>query len=116
MDDDTTTMARIRQELDHTVTKWSDINHTSKHLTNSLFSLQKKHRSLNSQTIAYLKKCFNYALAQTKITLCSAKSKLNRLFPMPSESMKTVENGVDTKQVQIVTSTKLSEMIRQDRN
>lgn len=33
MDDDTTTMARIRQDLDHTVTKWSDVNHTTKHLT-----------------------------------------------------------------------------------
>ena len=35
MDDDTTTMCRIRKELAHEVNKWSDINHTTKHLVGS---------------------------------------------------------------------------------
>lgn len=35
MDDDCTTMARIRKELSHEVEKWSDQNHTVKHLGNS---------------------------------------------------------------------------------
>lgn len=66
MDDDTTTMARIRQELDHDIVKWSDINHTTKHLGNSLYALQKKHKPLSTSVIKWFQKCFNYALAQNK--------------------------------------------------
>ena len=58
MDDDTTTMARIRQDLDHTVTKWSDVNHTSKHLTNSLFMLQKKTQTSDKQCDSLFEEMF----------------------------------------------------------
>jgi hypothetical protein len=81
MDDDTTTMARIRQDINHTVNKWSDVNHTTKHLTNSLFLLQKKHRILTNNVIAYLKKCFNYALAQTKGDSSACKSQIEQIVP-----------------------------------
>ena len=81
MDDDTTTMAKVRRELDHTITKWSDVNHTSKHLTNSLFSLQKKHKCLSNIVIAYLKKCFNYALSQTKGNQEQCKLHIQQIVP-----------------------------------
>jgi len=58
MDDDTTTMARIRQDLDHNVTKWSNVNHTSKHLTNSLFMLQKKTQTSDKQCDSLFEEMF----------------------------------------------------------
>ena len=66
MDDDATTMARIRREINHKITKWSDTNHTAKNLVNSLYALQKRHKCLTGNAIQYLKKCFSYALAQTR--------------------------------------------------
>ena len=81
MDDDTTTMSRIRRELDHKITKWSDTNHTAKHLVSSLYALQKKHKSLTSNTISYLKKCFNYALAQTKGDPEKCKEAIGQIVP-----------------------------------
>ena len=48
MDDDATTIARIRKGIHHNISKWSDMNHTSTHLGNSLYSLQKKHKSLTT--------------------------------------------------------------------
>ena len=36
MDDDATTIARLRSVLDHDIEKWSDIGHTKKHLTDAL--------------------------------------------------------------------------------
>ena len=89
MDNHTTTKARIRQELDHSVTKWSDINCTSKRLTNSLFPLQKKQKGLNNQTIAY-KSVSIMHLHKLKTNLCSQDlgstiSKSNELNPIEME-------------------------------
>ena len=81
MDDDTTTMAKIRREIDHPVEKWSDSNHTTKHLTNSLYSLQKKHKCLTTSVIGYFKKCFNFALAQTKGNAEAYKSRVEQIVP-----------------------------------
>lgn len=81
MDDDTTTMARIRKDIEHHITKWSDRNHTSKHLGNSLYNLQKKHRVLNTSVIKYLQKCFNYALAQNKGNTENCRTALQQIVP-----------------------------------
>lgn len=63
-DDDTTTMSRLRQNMSPKIEKISDRNHIKKNFTSSLYSLQKKHKSLTSRVIHYLVKCFNYLLAQ----------------------------------------------------
>lgn len=42
MDDDETTMAKIKLAVTHPVSKWSDLNHTKKHKGNSLHNLQEK--------------------------------------------------------------------------
>ena len=81
MDDDATTMARIRQELDHDIVKWSDINHTSKHLANSLYALQKKHKSLSTNVIKWFQKCFNYALAQNRGNSAGCRQALLQIVP-----------------------------------
>ena len=81
MDDDASTVAKIRQNTDHEVTKWSDTNHTLKHLTNSLYTLQKKHKILNTQVIRYLKKCFSYAVAQNKGEVEECKNAISSIVP-----------------------------------
>ena len=67
MDEDATTLPKIAAAVQHSVIKWSDINHVRKHLGTSLFALQKEHRqSLPNATITWLQKCFSYAVAQNK--------------------------------------------------
>ena len=61
MDDDATSMARIRKDINHNISKWSDINHTSKLMGNSLYSSRNK---LNTTFIKWLQKCFNHVIAQ----------------------------------------------------
>ena len=81
MDDDATTMARIRKDMNHNISKWSDINHTSKHLGNSLYSLQKKHKSLTTPVIKWFQKCFKYAIAQNKGNVEECRSALQQIVP-----------------------------------
>jgi hypothetical protein len=66
MDDDATTMAKIRNAVSHPITKWSDMNHTKKHLGNSLYNLQKSYKCLSTKVIQWLQKCFSYSVIQNK--------------------------------------------------
>ena len=65
-DDDSTTMVLVRNQVDHSVEKWSDINHAKKALGTRLYRLQKQERSLAIPVFKYLQKCFSYALSQNK--------------------------------------------------
>ena len=58
-DDDSTTMAMVRNEVDHNIEKWSDTNHAKKALGTRLYRLQKQERSLTTPVIKYLQKCFS---------------------------------------------------------
>ena len=67
MDDDSTTIARIRSELGRDVEKWSDVLHVKRHLQGALYKLQARHKALTTETIRYLlDKCFSYAVHQNK--------------------------------------------------
>lgn len=69
MDDDATTIAKIRREVDSSVEKCSDRNHTVKNFTNTLYALQKDkiiQKSLSSTTISHIKKRFTYALSSNR--------------------------------------------------
>lgn len=81
MDDDTTTMARIRDNISHLVHKWSDLNHTKKHLGNSLYSLQKTHKSFSNKCVQFIQKCFSYAVIQNKNQPENLKSPLSQTVP-----------------------------------
>jgi hypothetical protein len=81
MDDDTTTMARIRQSISHPVHKWSDLNHTKKHLGNSLYALQKKHKNFSNKCVQFIQKCFSYAVVQNKNEPDKLKSALCQIVP-----------------------------------
>lgn len=63
-DNDSSSIAAMRNSVDNEIVKQSDKNHTSKGLVSALYELQKKHKDLTSDSIKYLQKCFNYSIAQ----------------------------------------------------
>ena len=82
MDEDSTTIARIRAELSRDITKWSDIMHVKKHLQAALYKLAAKHRCLTSDVIRYfLDKCFSYAITQNKGNAVDVEKALNNITP-----------------------------------
>ena len=82
MDEDSTTIARIRAELSREITKWSDIMHVKKHLQGALYKLATKHRCLTTDVIRYLlNKCFSYAIAQNKGNATEVANALNNITP-----------------------------------
>lgn len=81
MDDDAITIAKVQDKLDHPVEKWSDLNHTKKHLGNSLYALQKKHKCLTTEVIKYLQRCFSYAVHQSKGDAAGLKKALGCIVP-----------------------------------
>lgn len=56
MDDDTTTIARVRKKVNASLKKKSYANHAQKHITNKLYGLQiaKKYTQLETKIISYL--------------------------------------------------------------
>ena len=50
-DDDTTTISRLKKNVNINIAKKSDRNHVRKNITSSLYGLQVKHRSLTSKVI-----------------------------------------------------------------
>ena len=66
MDKDSTTIARIRGELSHDIEKWSDFMNVKKHVSGAVFKLQSKHKTLTTDVVKYLLKCFSYAVTQNK--------------------------------------------------
>ncbi|XP_061186226.1 uncharacterized protein LOC133194248 [Saccostrea echinata] len=63
-DDDSTTISRLKREVDPQIEKLSDMNHVKKNLANHLYTLQKIHRTLSVKVIRYIQKCWNYMIAQ----------------------------------------------------
>lgn len=66
-DRDSSTMAALRRESPHPITKSIDMNHNTKTFGGRLWALKKtKHRFLTSQVITHLKRCLVYAIMQNK--------------------------------------------------
>jgi hypothetical protein len=65
-DNDSSAIKAMRDACNHEIVKHSDKNHTSKGVVNELYRMKNSHKELNGKEIAYLKKCFNYCLAQCK--------------------------------------------------
>jgi hypothetical protein len=82
MDEDCTTIARVRREVDHDIVKWSDFMHIKKHVTGSLYKMQREHRNiLTSNVISYVTKCFAYAVLQNKGNVEQVKAALLNTVP-----------------------------------
>lgn len=66
MDEDSTTINRVKTCVDPEIEKKSDKNHIKKSLSNSLYSIKKDHKLLSVTVINYLVKCACYAISQNK--------------------------------------------------
>ena len=80
-DDDSSTIAKVREQLKHTVEKWSDITHAKRAFGGSLYGLQKKHKKLTTKVIDYLQKCLSYAVKQNKDDAEGIRTKLRAIVP-----------------------------------
>ena len=65
-DDDSTTISRLRANIDKNIRKISDANHVKKIFGNNLYSVKKDHKTLTFKVIQYLQRCFTHILAQGK--------------------------------------------------
>ena len=71
-DDDSSMIAKIREEVDYNVEKWSDTTHATRTLENHLHKISKEQKScpgestLSPKVIEYFKKCFSYSVNQNK--------------------------------------------------
>ncbi|XP_061194397.1 uncharacterized protein LOC133202576 [Saccostrea echinata] len=83
MDNDSTTVARARLEVNPALKKQSDKNHTMKQFTNKLYDLKKNknYKELNTKTINHISKCFKYCISQNQEDLISLKKNLEAITP-----------------------------------
>ena len=71
-DDDSATIAKIQEEVDYNVEKWSDSTHATRTLVSYLHKLNSEKNSnpgdssLSPKVIDYFRKCFSYCLNQNK--------------------------------------------------
>lgn len=80
-DDDTTTISRLRQNVNPAIQKKSDRNHIRKNFSSCLYDLKKK--PLSTRIIQYLLKCFNYILAQNQGNPNGIEKALDALWQHP---------------------------------
>lgn len=68
MDYDTSTICKIRSEVNPVIEKCSDKNHTLKNFTNHLFTLQKEkyRRILCTKVLNHIRKCFLDAVSSSR--------------------------------------------------
>ena len=89
-DEDSTTIARARREVDETLKKGSDLNHLKKILGNQLYDLKKKYKVLCPKIIKYLQKMYTYAITQNQGKEKDLADNLKALFPIVLGIMKNV--------------------------
>ena len=65
-DDDSSTISKVRQNVEHEVEKWSDVVHAKRSFASSLYSIKTQNKSLTDMVIRYFQRCFGYALKQNK--------------------------------------------------
>ena len=71
-DDDSSTIAKIQEEVDYNVERWSDTAHATRTLVSHLHKISAQKQScpgespLSPKVIEYFKKCFSYFLNQNK--------------------------------------------------
>ncbi|CAG2242598.1 unnamed protein product [Mytilus edulis] len=80
MDDDSTTIARLRKEVNAEIMKFSDRNHVRKKVSRDLIGLQEKHK-ISMNVVNYLTKDFSYALSQNKGNPENLRKVLKSIIP-----------------------------------
>ena len=86
-DDDSSTIARIREEVSYAVEKWSDSSHATRTLVSHLYKISSKKENsagesvLSQKVIDYFRKCFSYCLSQNKGKPEKMKTSLMAIVP-----------------------------------
>lgn len=75
-DDDCSTISSVRREREHTVEKWSDLNHATKKLSRALWA-----QKINPTVIEYSKYCFTCALKKNKGNAQAVEKDMKCIIP-----------------------------------
>ncbi|CAC5385553.1 unnamed protein product [Mytilus coruscus] len=82
IDDDTTTLARLKQSINSDIVKRSDRNHQRKNIVSDLYHLHEKHKGkFSTSTISYLTKDLDYAIAQNKSRAEQLSQNIRSIIP-----------------------------------
>lgn len=81
-DEDSSTIKKVRESVEHDVAKWSDVVHAKRSFGSSLYSVQSKYKGvLTNKVIDYLTTCFSYALKQNKGDSQEMEKNLKAIVP-----------------------------------
>lgn len=86
-DDDSSTIAKIREEVAYSVEKWSDSTHATRTLVSHLHKIRSEKNNfpgesvLSQKVIDYLQKCFSYCLSQNKGIQKNMRNSLVAIVP-----------------------------------
>lgn len=80
-DDDSSTISKVRQNVEHDVEKWSDVVHAKRSFGSSLYSIKTQNKSLTDTVIRYFQRCFGYALKQNKDDEEGVRNSLRSIVP-----------------------------------
>ena len=86
-DDDSSTIAKIHEEVAYSVEKWSDSTHATRTLVSHLHKIRSEKSNspgesvLSQKVIDYFQKCFSYCLNQNKGDPEKMRTSLNALVP-----------------------------------
>ena len=81
-DEDSSTIKKVRESVNHEVEKWSDVVHVKRAFGSRLYALQEKYKGLLTATVInYLLKCFGYALSQNKGDADGLQKNLRAIVP-----------------------------------
>lgn len=80
-DDDSSTISKVRQNVEHEVEKWSDVVHAKRSFGSSLYSIKAQNKNLTDMMIRYFQRCFGYALKQNKDNEEGVRKGLKSIVP-----------------------------------
>ena len=63
-DEDSSTICKVRKNVEHEVENWSDVVHAKRSFGCSLYSIKTQNKSLTDMVIQYFQQCFGYTLRQ----------------------------------------------------
>ena len=82
MDNDSTTIARVKATVNPNIRKKSDSNHTKKGFTGALVELSSTHKALrNIKVRGHIEKCFMYCVQQHQDNPAQLKTGLDNIVP-----------------------------------
>ncbi|KAK3090923.1 hypothetical protein FSP39_015740 [Pinctada imbricata] len=82
MDNDSTTISRVKATVDPDITKKSDSNHTKKGFTGNLIDLSNTHKVLKNQKVRqHIERCFMYCIRQAGEDSEKLSNDLEKIVP-----------------------------------